>query len=448
MPERIHLTLAMLAAGLGLAAGCGPSGGSVATSTTAPGPVAIGTVQPQWKSLRRVVEQPGALQAYQETKLFARVPGYVFKLRPEIDIGARVAGPKYDDKGKETQPGEVLAELVVPELVEEAKRKQALVLQTEAELEQAVKALAAADATVGVAKAAVIEAQAMFDRWESESKRMTSLAKDRIVDVQNSEETLSKFRSADGRLALAHASVRKAEADHDRARADISAARARIQVAMADAARAEAMLGYAKIRAPFDGIVTRRKVNTGDFVQPTGGQGDWLFTVAQVDPIRAMIGVPEADSGMVRDQAEVKLVVQALPGVTLQGKVTRTSWALDPGARTLQVEIDLPNKDGRLRPGMYIYGHIASPLPSAWLLPSSAVARQNDAMVCYRIEGGKAIRTPVLVGSGNGQLVEVLKLQHAGTPPTWHDWTGQEVVALQAVGLSDGQEVQLAASGK
>ncbi len=111
----------------------------------------VSVVHPQRKSLQRIVEQPGTIQAYEHTQLAARVPGYV-RLpydgngRLLVDIGRKVRGPRYDSSGKEIAPGEILAELVVPELEQETKQKEALVRQALADVEQSSKALAAASA--------------------------------------------------------------------------------------------------------------------------------------------------------------------------------------------------------------------------------------------------------------------------------------------------------------
>jgi RND family efflux transporter MFP subunit len=270
---------------------------------------------------------------------------------------------------------------------------------------------------------------------------MAELARTGLLTPQVQSETLNQFRGAGGRLASARAAVLKAGADAEKAGADVSAARAKVDVARADAARSEAMLSYAKIRAPFDGVVTRRKVNRGDFVQPSGGKGDWLFTIARLDPVRIVVTVPEADAALVRDRAPVRLTIPALRGAVREGTVARTSWDLDPGSRTLRTEIDVPNKEGLLRPGMYVHAQITCGLPEAWVLPASAVVKQGDAWVCFLVEGGKAVRTPVQLGHTDGKHTEVLRYQKPGTPPTWAEFSGKESVAGRAAGLVDGQAI-------
>jgi HlyD family secretion protein len=439
----VVLTAALLGA-----AGCNQSAAPSGPAKTETAATTVNVVQPERKALKRIVEQPGTIQADEETLLFARVPGYVRLFHDKDgriihDIGRKIQGPKYDPSGKEVvEPGEVLAELVVPELEQQTNLKKAKVRQAEADVEQAEKAVASAEANIGTMEAAVVEAKALKERWESESNRFASLTKSGTIDEQSRDEALNQYKASRARVLSTEAAVRKAKADRDKALADVQAMQARVDVAKADALEAEAMLGYAKIRAPYDGVVTLRKVNTGNFVQPAGGSGDWLFKVARLDPVRVVVAVPEADAELVKEKAEAKITIQALSGPTLTGTVARTSWALEPGARTLRAEIDLPNKDGRLRPGMYVYAQIINQLPDGWTLPTSAVAKQGNATVCFLIEGGKAVRMPVQVGRSDGQRVEVLKRQKADSPSVWEEFTGNEAVASRAAGLTDGQAVQ------
>ena len=160
--------------------------------------------KPLWKSVPRNVEQPGTILAYEETKLFARVPGYILLPRDDqgrilYDIGTTIHGPIFDAKGQEIKAGDVLAEVVVPEMVEDVKQKKSLTRQAEAEVEQAKKALAAAEANIAIMDANVLEAKALYKRWDSESKRTSpSLAKDGGIDVQARDETQNQFAAAAG----------------------------------------------------------------------------------------------------------------------------------------------------------------------------------------------------------------------------------------------------------
>lgn len=453
MPDRIALARAL--AGLLLAAvgsafltGCGrtpatpPTDARAADPSSAAQTLTVSVVHPQPRSLGRVVEQPGTVQAYEETQLFARVPGYVRKVH--LDIGQKVRGPKRNSDGKVLEPGQVLAEIAVPELEEEVNHKQALVRQAIADVDQATKALAAAEAHIGTAQASVVEAKASHERWGSEARRIARMVQGGVIDAQSRDETQNQHRAAGARVQATEAAVTKARADRDKAQADVRAAEARVDVARAEARRLETLLNYAKIRAPFDGVVTRRKVNTGDLVQPTSGKADWLFTVARLDPVRIVIEVPEADAGLVEEKSVVTLNIPALRLPAWKTTVTRISWALNPGSRTLRAEVDVPNREGRLRPGMYVYAHVQGAQQAGWTLPAAALVKQGDVMVCFLVEKGRAVRAPVQVGRSDGKYTEVLRVQRPGSS-AWVDWSGKEEVALPASGLTDGQAVQAAA---
>ena len=329
------ISLVAFSASLLTVAGCGYSPAPTPPMASAMLPTTVSVVHPQRKALKRVVEQPGTIQAYEETLLFARVPGYVRLFNDKDgriihDIDRKIRGPKYDPTGKDVvEPGEVLAEIVVPELEQRTKLKEAMVRQAEADVEQAQKAVASAEANIATSESMVVESKALRERWESESRRFASLSKSGTIDDQSREETLNQYKASAARVISTEAAVRKAKADRDKATADVRSMQARVDVAKADALEAVAMLGYAKIRAPYDGVVTFLKAKNGAFVQPAGGQNDWLFKVARLDPVRVVIDVPEADAELVKESAEVKLTIQSLSGPSLSGTVARTSWALD-----------------------------------------------------------------------------------------------------------------------
>jgi RND family efflux transporter MFP subunit len=419
-----------------------------------PAAAAVTVVKPQRRALKRTVEQPGTVQAFEEAPLFAKLPGYVRKV--PVDIGDRVRGPQVSGSGAEVEQGQILVELSIPETEEEARQKHAQVKRAEVAVDQANKALATARAAVTSAEAQAQEAeagvqraQANVERWESELKRVTGLVKGGVVDAQIRDETLNQLRAAEAargearaKAVSARALAEKAKAERDKAEADVRGAEASLEVAKADARRLDALVQYTRLRAPFDGVVTRRAVDPGHFVQPAGAPAAPLLVVARTDPVRVFVDVPEADAALVRPGDEATVQVQALRGATFRATVTRTAWALEPGARTLRTEIDLPNPDGRLRPGMYVQARVVVELPEAWVLPAAALVKQGDATVCYRVEAGKAVRTPVQTGRSDGTFTEVFKKQKLGAANAWEDFTGQEsVVATVAASLTDGQAV-------
>jgi RND family efflux transporter MFP subunit len=365
-------------------------------------------VRPERKTVRRPIEQPGFnIEAFQETPLFARITGYVRKWN--VDIGDRV---RKDD---------VLVELAVPEMEVDLQQKEAAVRQ--------------AAAQIGQAKAALLTALAQQERAKSQYERLAKAGQSGVLDRDSVEETRFGYEAAKAGL--------------EKARADVAAAEARREVTEADRDYAKTMLSYTRIRAPYDGVVTRRNANTGDFVQPagTGAKGQPLYVVSQLDPVRVFVNVPGADAGRVRDGDPVSLRLQGAGGEAFEGKVTRNARSLDPQSRTLRTEIDLPNSGGKLLPGMYVQATITVQHPDAWTLPAAAVVTEGDQTFCYRVVDGKAVRTPLQVGLRGAGLVEVLKKQEPAPAPgeegRWAEITGvEEVVAGGAAATSDGQTVR------
>jgi RND family efflux transporter MFP subunit len=410
--------------------------------------VTVATVKPQRTTVRRTLTLPGQVEASEQTKLYAGVAGFVQKVH--VDIGDRV------------KAGQVLAELSVPELVEELKQKKALVTQAEAGLEQARRALPVAEAALQAARAQVQQAQAalkraraQYEHAKAESQRVEELARQNVIDKQIPEEKRSQSAAAAAALEEVGAQVKTAEAAEkasaarrEQAQAAVKVAEAGLEVARAEVARVAALLQHARVRAPFDGIVTQRNVDTGAYAQPRVGNNEPLLVVTQVDPVRVLIRVPEADVPLVDKGAPAVVRVGGLAGQEFKGQVTRTAWVLDAESRTLRAEVDLANPEGKLRPGMSASAAFVVERPRVWALPATAVVTEEGQAFCYRVENGKAVRTPLQVGLRGDQRVEVLKKQTKPAKPgekgTWEDFTGDEEIIRGNLGsLRDGRPVRV-----
>jgi RND family efflux transporter MFP subunit len=312
-----------------------------------------------------------------------------------------------------------------------------------------------AKARVATAAALVKEAQAGVPRAEY-NHRYWRLYYDRLskleapLEMQVKDETWNQLQSAaaaqkeaEAKVETAQASVREADAVRKKAQVDIGAAEA-------DRDRLAALLSYARLPAPYDGVVTRRNINTDDFVQPpTGGKGEPLYVVERRDLLRVRVDVPETDAAWVNKGAKAVVRVQALRDQEFTREVARTSYSVDRTARTLGAEIDLPNPQDRLRPGMYAIAVITAEHRAALALPAAAVLTQGDVTqgyqrYCFQVREGKAERMLVQVGLSDGKFVEVLRKQQKagkGGSEQWEDFTGAEDIAAEAASLTDGQSV-------
>jgi HlyD family secretion protein len=409
------------------------------TDAAAAGPPTVTLGKPEKQALKRTVEQPGQVEAIERTDLFARVPGYVGKLN--VDIGDAV------------KAGDVLAELAVPELDQELKQKAALTRQAMAEVrlaQQSAVAAAAAErsaaALVEEAKSGRARAAANADRWRSEARRIEVMAGQRVIDQQTRDETQNQLKAAEAALAEVEAHVRSAEAARDeaaakreKAQADVAVAEAKRDVAAADEQRTRELVGFARITAPFAGVVVRRNVDTGAFVQPGAAADKALFTVMKLNPLRVFIDVPEADAGFVRVGTPAKIRVPAQKA-EISAAVTRTAGALDVKSRTLRTAIDLQDPPKALLPGLFVTAALTVEQPAAWTLPSAAVVRRGEVTYAFRVAGGKAVRLAVRTGYNSGARVEVFQILPATGSP--QDVTGEEEFVVSDVSaLADGQAV-------
>ncbi len=446
---RTNLTLALLTTTT-IFAGCGPTAATSATNSTesAHGAMRVTPIKPVFKTLVRTTEQPGQIEAFEETPIHAKLAGFVKKVH--VDIGDKVIGPKPAADGRPEQPGQILAELDMPELTAEFRQKQALVAQAAAEVTQssatikvAQSARTSADAMLTETRASVERAEAMYERWKSEFERVKELVEKKAVTQKVADETEQQFKAADAarreiaaKIKSAQAKLSESDAAIEKTEADLVAAQSKLKVAEADEQRTQALLGYAVLRAPFDGVVTERHLDTGHLVQPgSSAGGKPLFVVVRADSVRIFLDVPEADAGFIVSGSPAKLKVPALSAATFDGEVTRTSWTLQTTSRTLRSEIDVPNPEGRLRPGMYATAEIeVARRPDVLALPKAAILKSGtDSFVLSITAENKIAKLPIQTGIIAGADVEIVS-----------GLTGDEqLIGANLAAYKEGQAVEI-----
>ncbi len=215
-------------------------------------------------------------------------------------------------------------------------------------------------------------------------------------------------------------------------------ARGALDVAKANLERTETLLGYAKITAPFTGIVTRRMVDPGAFIPAatsgSAAQNAAIVTLSDFNRVRLQVAVPEVEASLVATGQPVTFTVEGLPGRTFEGQVTRFSYALDENAKTMLAEIELPNPRLELRPGMYALVKIGiERRENALLVPAAALVQEKAGASLFLLVGDKAKKTSVKTGFNDGQQVEIVTELSPGQP----------IVVAGAQPLNDGQSVKV-----
>jgi RND family efflux transporter MFP subunit len=193
---------------------------------------------------------------------------------------------------------------------------------------------------------------------------------------------------------------------------------------------------YASVVAPFDGVITQRNVDVGSLVQGNTNNGTLMFEIMQKDVIRVWVYVPQDAAFGVVPGVDAIVRVPELPGRELPGKVTRIADALQSGTRTLLTEIDIPNPDGALPPGVYCTIGLEIPRKSPSLMvPAEALIFNPDGLQVAVVKDGKSEIRKVRVTRDLGKQVEA----DAGVK------SGDRVVLNPPVNLVEGTKVQLAA---
>jgi len=404
-------------------------------------------------------------------------PAYVQPLH-RVDLLARVAGPlKMIEKnlGDPVTAGEVLAEIDVPDLVQELAHKAALVVQAEQDARMAETNVRVMLAQEREAKSLIAERESQVRRCEA-NKRFREAEFRRFKDLVAEKAALpvvldERLRELEGAIAdwqTSQVAVETARANFDEfmakveaARVDVDVKKARVAVARAEKAKAEAIVNFAKVRAPFNGAIAARHFDPGSFVQNAStGTPVPVFTVVRTDIVTIVMWVPEKDAHYVVKGTEAIFRLDALGEREFRTKVTRTSNWLDPTkSRDMRIEVDLPNPrapgapgatTGLLRVGMYgSMTLILQKFDNVVLVPTSALCTRGRTMYICEVKEGIAHLVPVVVQLEDGiqakiaRRVERMNAETGENEETLEDLTGDEEIIRSGQGeIVDGQAVK------
>lgn len=324
------------------------------------------------------VSWPGTTEAFEQANIFARASGYISTR--EVDIGSRV------------KAGQLLVEITAPELDHQIAQAEATLAQMRASLQQA-------KANRDLAKVT----------WD----RDNPLVQKGWVTPQQGDTDRLGLQARDAAVGVAEANITAQEA----------------QLRVLNQQKI-----YQSVVAPFDGVITQRNVDIGSLVQADATSGTFLFTLMHSDVIRIQLYVPQDEAFGITPGVEAVVRVPEMPGHDFPGTVTRIADALQPGSRTLLTEIDVPNPDHALQPGVYCTVELKIPRKTPSLIvPSEAIIFNRDGLSVAVVENGVARIHPVTVVRDFGTSVEV----SAGVKD------GDQVILNPPVDLTDGRKVKV-----
>lgn len=325
-----------------------------------------------------VVQAKGE-KSSEELILPATVQAYI-----ESPIFARTNGylqKWYQDIGSKVTKGELLADIDTPEVDQELMQARAAREQVSAQLQLA---------------------RVSSDRW-------ANLRKSDSVSQQEADQQSSGYTQAQANLAAADANVR----------------------------RLEQLESFKHIYAPFAGVLTKRNIDVGALVNSgNGGANREMFDVAQIDPLRVYVSVPQTYAADIKRGQKAYLDLNEFPGRKFEGVVVRTADAIDPSTRTLLTEIDVPNKQGTILPGAYAQVHFGVPVSGSHLtVPVNALLFRSEGPRAAVLGADNHVHlSPVTIGRDYGTSVEVL----SGVNES------DKIVLNPPDSLEDGEQVEVA----
>jgi RND family efflux transporter MFP subunit len=381
--------------GVGLLTACKSSVPPTATIPTVP-VATVGTA-----TLANDLRLTAEFLPYQDVDVMAKVAGYVKTI--SVDIGDHV------------QQGQVLAVLEAPEIQSDVARAKAGVAAAEANIVTAQAAVQRAEATAGIAKLS-------YQRIQDVATKDKGLVPRQELDVAQSRQMEATAQLASAESSVEAAKEAKAGADQEYV-------------------RAQTMMGYTTIRAPFAGVVTKRYASTGSMIQAgiaSQTQAMPVVKIAQNNLLRLILPVPVNDVAGVKDGQAVDVNISSL-GRTLQGTVTRSADSVQTETRTMDTEVDVQNRDDSVVPGMYaeVHLHLAA-RPDVLSVPLDAVDGLGTSVEqAYVVRDGIVHLVTVKTGLQTPNRLEILSgLQE-----------GDTVIVGRHTGLSDGERVDAQAAG-
>jgi RND family efflux transporter MFP subunit len=319
------------------------------------------------------VSLPATTTAFEAANIFARTSGYIEK--------------RYVDIGDQVKAGTLLAEITAPELDHQIAQAQATLAQDQATLHQTEASHELARVTN--ARDSNLVKQGWLTLQQGDNDRLTLAAQESAVDV---------------------------------AKSNVAAQQAQIRILSQEKA-------YQRVIAPFDGVVTQRYIDNGSLVQ---SGSTMMYTMMHSDVIRIQLYVPQDEAFGVAPGDQAVVHVPEIPNRSFAGRVTRIARALQPGSRTLLTEIDVPNPDGALSPGIYciVDLHIPQKTPS-FVVPADAVVFDENGLHVAVVRGGTVHLQKISIARDLGREVEVREGTEAG----------DQVILNPMVDLADGSKV-------
>ena len=372
-----------------------------ARAVTRPRPdVLVGVVTPERRDMEIKLAFTADILPAQQAAIFSKVSGYIQRI--------------HVDRGDFVKAGQVLAEIDDQELQASLEQSRATLLTGQAGLEMARSSLVGQRANLENQRANLTKAHAVAANDARQAERMKTLFERGLVSATDFENARTTAESSRASVQAAEAQLNLAEAQIATTESQVRLSQAQLETYRAALRLAETNLANTRLLAPFAGYVSQRNLDSGAAVSAqsagTNTASVGILTIQDIQTVKAQIEVPERNIARVKVGSAVRLAVDPYEGETFTGSVARVVHNLDPRTRTMGVEVEIPNRTGRLKPGMFARVEVlVETRQRALTIPAEALRLGEARPSVMLVREGVVETVSVELGAADTRGVEVLK---------------------------------------
>lgn len=340
------------------------------------------------KPLTYSISMSGDMAPQMQVDIFPRVSGYLEQIHVRL--------------GDSVKQGQTIAQIDRTDYLQKVRETEARAAQAKAQLAEIEAGPRPEE--LRQAEEAVKGAESRFENSKLHRERVEALFKRQVISKKERDLSEMEYTVAESQLASSREHLKLLR---EGARQEAKeASRARLKEIEAVLAQERIRLQYTQITAPFSGEISRKYVDAGALVSSSTP----IVNLIHTETIKVVVNVLEKDIPLLKAGMKAKIRTESFPGKIFEGKIVRISSALDPVTRTLQAEIDVPNSERLLKPGMYArIDVVLMEKPRALLIPRHAIVLSDGSKAIFILKGNQAIRRPVVTGYEQEQYIEILE---------------------------------------
>jgi RND family efflux transporter MFP subunit len=368
--------------------------------TRAPRETVVGVAPAERRDLEVTLSYTGDILANRQTAIFAKTSGYIRAIRVE--------------RGDFVKAGQLLVEIEPTEMEHAMDQARALLQSALAGLQVARSNLESARANLLSQDANLVKAQAVLGNDSRQADRMTELFQKGLVSAQDRDNARTTFEASQALLRAQQAQVQAARVQIETAESQVKLAETQIEQQRAGVRMAQMRVDDTRIVAPFAGYISQKALDVGAAVSSqaatTSNASVAILILQDINPVKIQMEIPEREVARVKPGATIRLSADAYPDRRFGGTVRQIVHALDPRTRTMGVEVEIPNPDRLLKPGMYARVQLVVEVErGALLVPLEALVGSESRPAVLVVRDGKVVTAPVVLGASEGSLVQIRK---------------------------------------